>query len=1222
MQGSKDRVFIHEEPQKIDGPSTKHPPIEDSTAEKVSTSEARGASKVSQASEAVDKVHRSSSKERRDSLAVVQRASSKQSRDSLVDYATVEDLACWLPSPKGNDVRQDSPAKSNVERYFEGSRFNPELPVLAALDCERYRNRCRSTSPRPCKKSVFTNESLRTFGASSRLGRCVPVGERFCASPMQLPRHLGLRPAAVQPCGVDNLAASRKSFYRPSAVELRPRKAVTSGLVQMDSKDLLKGLVSRRHHSDSDSDSEDSVPDIPTQVPTRRSSIRRQPTDKVGHEPSVQLSMPKCLQKFREERHKSAEKGSKWMEGLMSGRTALERRTGKTPSRNRRGSLSESGPPVASSPSGKPLVLAQQSIQQIRKMSCAVGFDNKIDYETLRKEQKQANANSMNSVLRGSHRKKTWANSIRKDFRRGATLAQDVVALIEDIEKPLEVVFAPGGAGFVVDFTNGVLQSVTEGEPAHLLGVCVGMRILTIDGEPYSEESFRAAALGTKHYEVTFQKVRMDRMESDGQNSSSSTFGDSEDEENVEEDSIMPTAGKGSHDTRRQSVELRRGPSRFVLPSARGDRLDRLRKLALLRWTPKSDYRLRCVSDKELQRLAEAFRRYDYDHSGCLDGFEFQDAIADLGLKPNCRGDRKELVRILKLEGGELDFVQFCTAVSTIRDKIQDSNREGMWKAFKNFAVNSKGDVKGECALCLESLMDVFASLSLSPESNEERLAFLNAVVECDVDGSGMIDWSEFQPLVMIVREQLYQSRREREIQLAEKWRLKPDMFMQFRSILLDLHDTFLSLDANNSGALEHFQVHKMLVKFDFGPDMRFVIDICKEDPILEGIFHHRETLSFPVILTIMQRFRDMHEKMGGLDLRNIFDAYDIDQSGDLGLEEIVQLLKELDVKVGSQISMDEVEAIYHKADYDGSGTIEYEEFQALYRDIREVMAANKLRQGKFAARRVGLSEEAYWDLSQVFNMIDLEGCGSVTFDDMVEALTEIGVVDMLTTLNNWQRGRYESDAASRRYSFEDFLNLMKDSGSLTVGINDTVVQTKGVEDQFRKWSVLRVTPMENTVLAGAAASLPTRPTALLDGVNKIASHGAVFMPKGIESMKEDASTIIRKLQTIAPGGSARQTGSLTTPVIKPLTVTKYLAEGRGTRKQTPDAADMSPRVKPSHRKTTPKDKVSGFEAKLAKDKVRAEEDAVSKPEQDDEGLDSLRALFKQSASMLESTGY
>jgi len=590
-------------------------------------------------------------------------------------------------------------------------------------------------------------------------------------------------------------------------------------------------------------------------------------------------------------------------------------------------------------------------------------------------------------------------------------------------------------------------------------------------------------------------------------------------------------------------------------------------------------------------------------------------------LKPNCRGDRKELVRILKLEGGELDFVQFCTAVSTIRDKIQDSNREGMWKAFKKFADNSKGDVKGEGALCLESLMDVFASLSLSPESNEERLAFLNAVVECDVDGSGMIDWSEFQPLVMIVREQLYQSRREREIQLAEKWRLKPDMFMQFRSILLDLHDTFLSLDANNSGALEHFQVHKMLVKFDLGPDLRSVINICTEDPILEGIFHHRETLSFPVILTIMQRFRDMHEKLGGLDLRNIFDAYDIDQSGDLGLEEIVQLLKELDVKVGSQISMDEVEAIYHKADYDGSGTIEYEEFQALYRDIREVMAANKLRQGKFAARRVGLSEEAYWDLSQVFNMIDLEGCGSVTFDDMVEALTEIGVMDMLTTLNNWQRGLL-GYAASRRYSFEDFINLMKDSGSLTVGINDTVVTTKGVEDQFRRWSVLRVTPMENTVLAGAAASLPTRPTALLDGVNKIASHGAVFMPKDIGSMKEDASTIIRKLQTIAPGGSARHSGSLTTPVIKPLTVPKYLAEGRGTRKNTqPDAADAG--VKPSHSKTKSKDKVSGFEAKLAKDKVRAEEDAVSKPEQDeDEGLDSLRALFKQSANMLESTGY
>lgn len=85
--------------------------------------------------------------------------------------------------------------------------------------------------------------------------------------------------------------------------------------------------------------------------------------------------------------------------------------------------------------------------------------------------------------------------------------AQKLQAKVSSTQaEELKLVFEPGKVGIGAE-RNGLVKSVFEGEQAHGLGVCKGMRVLTVGGEPYTEERFNAARLSSDSYEVTFAQV-------------------------------------------------------------------------------------------------------------------------------------------------------------------------------------------------------------------------------------------------------------------------------------------------------------------------------------------------------------------------------------------------------------------------------------------------------------------------------------------------------------------------------------------------------------------------------------------------------------------------------------------------------------------------------------------------------------------------------------------
>ena len=62
-------------------------------------------------------------------------------------------------------------------------------------------------------------------------------------------------------------------------------------------------------------------------------------------------------------------------------------------------------------------------------------------------------------------------------------------------------------------------------------------------------------------------------------------------------------------------------------------------------------------------------------------------------------------------------------------------------------------------------------------------------------------------------------------------------------------------------------------------------------------------------------------------DLRRVFDSIDRDSSGDLDVDEVKELMKDLD----KALSQEQIQELVKSMDLNGSGSINFEEFQSIF---------------------------------------------------------------------------------------------------------------------------------------------------------------------------------------------------------------------------------------------------------------------------------------------------
>lgn len=206
---------------------------------------------------------------------------------------------------------------------------------------------------------------------------------------------------------------------------------------------------------------------------------------------------------------------------------------------------------------------------------------------------------------------------------------------------------------------------------------------------------------------------------------------------------------------------------------------------------------------KDLVPLYDVFVRYDKDKSGSLSKLELFFMLQESGLAPRSLQEKEDMRVIFNdfessdsssMASEEINLNDFLEIVWEIRRYRQDKIREKQWERFVKYDKDRSG------ALSIAEVSKVLADLHLTPANRVEQEQISNLIATVDEDGSGYIDFAEFQELSQRIDEKLRSFRYEEEIEFA--------MCLGFTEpAMRDLRQVFTNLDADASQKLDADEV-------------------------------------------------------------------------------------------------------------------------------------------------------------------------------------------------------------------------------------------------------------------------------------------------------------------------------------------------------------------------------------------------------------------------------
>lgn len=205
---------------------------------------------------------------------------------------------------------------------------------------------------------------------------------------------------------------------------------------------------------------------------------------------------------------------------------------------------------------------------------------------------------------------------------------------------------------------------------------------------------------------------------------------------------------------------------------------------------------------KDVVMLYDTFLRYDHDGNGFLDKEEIMILILECGLLPKTRFDRVEIDNLFKVSDASgdnlIDFKEFLTFVRRIRNHVQNQNQNGHRMMFDRYDKDNSGELDiSEVARLLEDLKMV-------PTNRTEQEEMCQLIADVDADGSGQINFEEFQVLCQRINEKLKALRFEEELEVA--------MCLGFtENCMRDLRWVFEQLDIDGSDTLDEGEVRHAL---------------------------------------------------------------------------------------------------------------------------------------------------------------------------------------------------------------------------------------------------------------------------------------------------------------------------------------------------------------------------------------------------------------------------
>jgi len=201
---------------------------------------------------------------------------------------------------------------------------------------------------------------------------------------------------------------------------------------------------------------------------------------------------------------------------------------------------------------------------------------------------------------------------------------------------------------------------------------------------------------------------------------------------------------------------------------------------------------------EDLVSLYSIFCRYDLDRSGTLSRTEIDSMLKEFGLTTRSAQERADIENILRDKDrnadGVFSFPEFLEVVRQIRCSRQEKSKREQLARFDRYDRDKSG------FLCAAEVSLLLADLGFVPQNFKEQEELGLLISSVDKDGSGFIDFQEFQTLSQRIDEKLKSFRYEAELDMALR--------LGFcEKHMRDLRLVFDTLDIDGSNKLDENEV-------------------------------------------------------------------------------------------------------------------------------------------------------------------------------------------------------------------------------------------------------------------------------------------------------------------------------------------------------------------------------------------------------------------------------
>jgi len=209
---------------------------------------------------------------------------------------------------------------------------------------------------------------------------------------------------------------------------------------------------------------------------------------------------------------------------------------------------------------------------------------------------------------------------------------------------------------------------------------------------------------------------------------------------------------------------------------------------------------------EDLLMLHDMFVRYDLDGSGTLCSKEVLPMLREFGLRPLSCGERRDMEGILRKSdadgSGTFSFAEFLVLVGDLRSYMQARRRGQLQEAFAVY------DRDGKNQLTVAEISLLLCDVGLVPKTRKEQEELICFMESVDADGSGTIDFGEFELLAQRIDEKLNSLSYEEQVEGAIRRGFSELQFRQLQGV-------FEVMDADGSGQLDKKEVLTALTSLD-----------------------------------------------------------------------------------------------------------------------------------------------------------------------------------------------------------------------------------------------------------------------------------------------------------------------------------------------------------------------------------------------------------------------